>query len=92
LDAAVYYSNLRVVPVGPPIISQVALNHANDTAVINFTTADGDSTVSSFVVQASATLSGFADVSASITALSAGAFQAVVPQSGNTEFYRIRLQ
>ena len=90
-DGSAYFSNLRVVPVGAPYISQVALNNVNHTAVINFTTTDGDNTVASFAVQGSGGLSGFADVPATITQLGAGAFQAVVPQGGAVEFYRIRL-
>ena len=90
-DASVYYSNLRVVRVGAPFISQLAVNKANKTAVINFNTTDGDLTDSSFTVQSSATLNGAytTATAASITQLGAGAFQAVVPQSGTAQFYRI---
>jgi hypothetical protein len=93
-DGAVYFSNLRVVSLASPIISQITLNKANGTVVINFTTVDGDLTASSFALQSASVVNGlYADVSgASITQLSAGAFQAVVSQSGATQFYRIRVK
>lgn len=92
LDGSVYYSNLRVVSLASPIISQIAVNHVNSTAVINFTTVDGDTTAASFALQSASVVKGtYADVvSASITQLSAGAFQAVVPLNGSVQFYRIR--
>jgi hypothetical protein len=91
-DGAVYYSNLRVVSLASPIISQVALNNGNGTVVINFTTVDGDAVASSFTLQSASVVSGpYANVSsASITLLSAGAFQAVAPQNGSVQFYRIQ--
>ncbi len=91
-DGSVYYSNLRVVSLAAPIISEIAVNRANKTAVINFTTVDGDATAASFVLQSAATVNGpYVDVaSASVSQLSAGAFQSVVPQSGAVQFYRIR--
>jgi hypothetical protein len=91
-DGAVYFSNLRVVSLASPIISQIAINTVNSTAVINFTTVDGDLIASSFALQSASAVGGpYADVSsASISALSAGAFQAVVSQNGATQFYRIR--
>jgi hypothetical protein len=92
VDGAAYYSNLRVVALASPIISQIIVNKANGTAVINFTTVDGDATPASFALQSSTTVAGvYADVpGAGIAQLSAGAFQAVVPLSGSVEFYRIR--
>jgi hypothetical protein len=94
LDACVYYSNLRVVSLASPIISQIAVNKANSTAVINFTTVDGDATTASFTLQSASVVTGpYANTAAaSITQLSAGAFQAVVPQSGSAQFYRISEQ
>lgn len=91
LDASVYYSNLRVVSVAAPIITQIIVNKVNSTAVINFTTADGDTTASSFTLQSAATVNGaYANnAAATITQLSAGAFQAVVPLSGAAQFYRV---
>jgi hypothetical protein len=92
LDGSVYYSNLRVVSLASPIISQIAVNKVNKTAVINFTSVDGDTTAASFALQSASVVSGpYADVAgASITQLSAGAFQAVVPLNGSVQFYRIR--
>lgn len=91
LDGSVYYSNLRVVSLASPIISQIALNNVNGTVVINFTTVDGDAIASSFVLQSAGVVGGpYANASgAIITQLSAGAFQAVVPQNGSVQFYRI---
>jgi hypothetical protein len=91
-DGAVYYSNLRVVSLAVPYISQIAVNNLNGTVVINFTSVDGDTTASSFALQRATAVTGvYADVAgAVITQLSAGAFQAVVPQNGSIQFYRIR--
>jgi len=92
LDSAVYFSNLRVVAIGVPIITQIALNKANNTAVINFTTVDGDVTASSFTLLSSPYVTGpYASAAgATITSLGGGAYQAVVPQSGVAQFYRIQ--
>jgi hypothetical protein len=94
IDASAYFSNLRVVSLAGPSISQIAVNHANNTAVINFTTVDGDTTAASFVVQTASAVNGpyTTSGSATITPLSAGAYQAVVPQSGAVQFYRILQQ
>jgi hypothetical protein len=94
IDSAVYYSNLRVVAVGIPSISQIAINKLNSTAVINFTTQDGDATPATFTLLSSPVVTGpyAAAPGATVTALGAGAFQAVVPESGPTEFYRISQQ
>ena len=94
-DGAVYYSNLRVVSLASAIITQVIVNKNNGTVVINFTsTVDGDLTASSFALQSASVVAGpYADVaSASITPLSVGAFQAVAPQTGSMQFYRIRVE
>jgi hypothetical protein len=93
-DAAVYFSNLRVVSLASPIITQIAVNKVNNTVVINFTTDDGDLIASSFALQSAAAVNGpYADnAGASITALSAGAFQAVVPLSGSVQFYRVHIE
>ena len=90
-DSAVYFSNLRVVAIGVPSITQIAINKSNSTAVINFTTVDGDLTTSSFTLQSAATVTGpyTTAAGASITSLGGGGFQAVVPQSGAAQFYRI---
>ena len=92
LDASVYFSNLRVVAIGVPVITQIAINKSNSTSVINFSTVDGDLTASSFTLQSAATVTGpyTAASGATITSLSGGGFQAVVPQSGSAQFYRIQ--
>jgi hypothetical protein len=91
LDACAYFSNLRVVALASPFISQMAVNEVNNTAVINFTTVDGDATPASFTLVGAATVNGTYSSAAgtSITALGPGAFQAVVPVSGSAHFYRI---
>ena len=89
-DGAVYFSNLRVVSLASRMISQIAVN--NGSVIINFTTVDGDLTASSFALQSASLVAGpYSDVAnASITPLSVGAFQAVAPQTGSMQFYRIR--
>jgi hypothetical protein len=91
LDASVYFSNLRVVKVGSPFISQLALNKANGTVVINFTATDGDLTAGSFALSSASVVTGpYTPVSnATVTSLGSGAFQIVVPQNGSAQFYRI---
>jgi hypothetical protein len=91
-DAAVYYSNLRVVRIGAPNISQIAVNPVNNTVVLDFTSLDGDASAGSFVLQSAPVVTGpYVDVSAAtITQLGTAAFQAVVPTSGASQFYRIR--
>ena len=92
IDAAVYYSNLRVVSLGnAPFISQIAINPVNHTAVINFTSTDAEATAASFSVVSAPSLQGSFSTAAgaTITQLSPGAFQAVVPQSGSIQFYRV---
>lgn len=93
-DAAVYFSNLRVVKIGAPVITQTAVNNANDTVIINFTSVDGDVTAASFGLQSSPTVNGpYSAVSgATITQLGTEAFQAVVTENGPVRFYRITQQ
>ena len=89
LDASVYFSNLRVVAIGSPVITQIVPSGNN--VVINFTTVDGDLTAASFGVQSSAVANGtYGNAGGvTITALGGGAFQAVVPKNGAMQFYRI---
>ncbi|MGZ4974392.1 MAG: hypothetical protein ACXWDN_16655, partial [Limisphaerales bacterium] len=92
LDAAVYFSNLKVVSlasatVGAPTITSTTVNGAN--VIINFTSPNGADTTTSFTVQKVAVVDGtFADTAATITGGS-GSFQATLPASGSTQFYRI---
>jgi hypothetical protein len=91
-DGAVYYSDLKVVQLGPPVITQIAKSGTN--VVINFTSVDGDTTAASFALQSTTNLvtTAFADVSpaATIIQLSPGAFQTTNAMSVATKFYRIR--
>jgi hypothetical protein len=93
-QAAVLYSNLRVVQLGPPAISQLVYNPVGGTFVFNFTTPDGSLTTSSFTVLGTTNLnSAFTTVTgATITQLSNGAYQATVPVSGPNHFYHIQQQ
>ncbi len=91
-DAAVYYSNLRVVRLSPPLISETTLNAHTATYVFDFTSTDGEVTPSSFQVVASHSVQGpYTPVAgATIIQLGSGAFQATVPTSGAIEFYQIQ--
>ncbi len=90
-DGAVYYSNLRVVRLGPPIITAITLPGGN--VQIDFVVTDGTEGTSSFTLQSSASLTpaAFANVSpaATFTTLSPGTFRAVTAQNGTARFYRI---
>ncbi len=89
-DAAVYYSNLRVVRLTAPLITEIAPQGNN--YVFDFTTTDGDLTPSSFTVVGSATVNGtYTPVAgATITQLGNGVFQATVPTSGPDHFYQVQ--
>ncbi|MGH7978660.1 MAG: hypothetical protein ACREE6_04750, partial [Limisphaerales bacterium] len=91
-DAGVYYSNLRVVRLAPPLISETAYNARAATYVFDFTSTDGDATPATFQVVGSSSVNGPYTVipGATITQLSNGAFQATVPVNGATEFYQIQ--
>jgi Calx-beta domain len=88
-DGAAYFSNLRVVRLGPPSITEIALN--NNSVVINFTSVDAEATASSFTLQTASTVTGpyTDDSSATIAQLGTEAFQVVVPMNGPQQFYRI---
>jgi hypothetical protein len=91
-DAAVYYSNLKVVAIasaapGAPTITSTTVSGGN--VVITFTSPNNTDTTSSFTVQSVAVVNGtFTDTPATITGGS-GSFQATIPTSGATQFYRI---
>ena len=91
-DGAVYYSNLRVVAL--PRLALNITGIAQDTSrklVINFTSTDLEDLPSTFVVLGSSSVTTInTPVSATITQLSPGVFQAVVAQSGPMGCYRIR--
>lgn len=87
---AVYYANLSVVRISPPVITSIVRN--GTTVTIDFTSSDGTDTVSSFNLQTSAVVTGtYADVSgATITQLPSGAYRAVATSATGAQFYRIR--
>jgi hypothetical protein len=89
-NGAAYYSNLRVVQLGPPSITSITAASGNVT--INFVSIDGDDTTASFALQSSGAAAGpYADViPAAVITQSAGAFHTTVAQSGSAQFYRIR--
>jgi len=93
-DAAVYYSNLRVVRLGPPVITSFAVTNGN--VVIKFTTTDADDTAASFNLLSSGT-AGAAHVdglvaSATFTQIASNLnFQVTVPKPTNSaQYYRIQ--
>jgi hypothetical protein len=91
-DTAAYFSNLRVVAIGGPVINSITADNVHDTMIIDFTITEDDS--NAFSIYSSSTVAGpYANVSAAmITSLGGGIYQAVVPQSGATQFYRILQQ
>jgi hypothetical protein len=90
LDTAVYYSNLRVVSVGAPIITSIAADNVHGTVIIDFSVTDD---ASSFSVLGASKVNGpYASVAATVTSLGNGSLQAVVPQNGAVQFYRIAQQ
>lgn len=86
---AVYYSNLRVVRLGPPQITNISRSGSNVS--INFSSNDGTATTASFKLQASTLVTGaYADVpGATVTQLADGSYQATATSAANTQFYRI---
>ena len=89
-DSSVYYANLTVVQLVPPIITNTVLGGGNVT--LTFTGGTGDA-ITSFTLQSSSAVNGtYTDVSpaATISALGGVAFQAVTSQNGAQQFYRIR--
>src|SRR5208337_1253013 len=91
-DSAVYYSNLRVVRLGPPSISSVGTQGGN--VLINFTSADAEDSTSSFVLQSTTSLKApvtWSDVSptASFTQNPvSGVFTATTAKNGPVRYYR----
>ena len=90
-DAAAYFSDLQVVSlasaIAAPTITSTSVN--GGTVTINFTSPNGGDTTTSFTVQSVGIVNGtFTDTAANITGGS-GTFQATLPVSGSTQFYRI---
>lgn len=89
-DAAVYYSNLRVVSIGGPVVTNIGVDNVHGNAIMDFSVTD-DGT--SFSVQSASNVTGpYTTVTSAITPLGNGSFQAVVPKNGNIQFYRILQQ
>lgn len=90
-STAVYYSNLRVVSVGGPVITNVGLDNVHGNVVLDFSVTDDGGT---FTVQGAANIKGpYANVAAAtITSLGGGAFQVTAPKNGAVQFYRVLQQ
>jgi hypothetical protein len=92
-EAGVYYANLQVVDLTPPIITINSIAISGGNVVIKFTTTSSLDTIASFKLQSSGTVNGsYADVSpaATITSLGSNQFQASAPYLGSGAlFYRI---
>src|ERR1043166_2043190 len=98
-EESVYFSNLRVVSIGRPVITRItdAPSGNNNNVTITFTSTDGDDTPASFALQGAGSvtpLSGYADVAATITQVpttdGTAKFQATATSTGARQFYRIR--
>jgi hypothetical protein len=86
--AGAIFANARVLSLASPLLTKIQITGGN--AVIDFTDNTAD-VAGQFVLQSAALVAGtYADVSSTITALSAGHFRATVPVSGNVQFYRVR--
>ena len=87
---AVYYANLSVVRLTPPLITQIT--RAGSNVTLEFTSTDGTDTPASFKLQTSSNVSGtYADDgSATITQLPNGTFSATTTSAYAAQFYRIR--
>ena len=72
----------------PPVITKIAEN--GGLVILNFDAGTNDAP-SAFTLESSATVTGsYSGINASITQVSPGHFQASVPASGPTQFYRIK--
>ncbi len=100
-DGATYYSNLRVVQIGKPLITSIALAKVgtpptSTNVVIRFSTTDGDDTTASFNLLSSSptnSVVGTVDTvaAATFTQLGLGAFQATTVKPTNSMRY-LRIQ
>lgn len=90
-DAGVYYANLQVVDLGPDTmtINNISVNGSN--VVIKFTSTNPTDTASSFsLVTSGPVTSTYTSVTATITSLGSGVFQATTAYTGDAQrFYRI---
>ena len=87
-DTAVYYSNLRVVSIGGPVVQNIS--SAGGNVVMNFSITDDGS---SFSVFSATNVTGpYTSTAATITPTGNGTFQVTVPQNGPVRFYKILQQ
>jgi hypothetical protein len=95
-DGAAFFSDIRVVAIGAPVITSVSAFATPGSLIkINFTTTDGDDTPASFTLLGNGTnTAAHVDTVVSgvtITQLGLGAFQATLTKPTNTmQFYRIK--
>jgi hypothetical protein len=95
-DGAVYYSNVRVVQLGLPVITSITSSGTN--IVINFITTDGDDSISSFNLLSGTNVVGSSTIhvdtvvaGAVFTQLGTGAFQVTTPKPASAAtYYRIK--
>lgn len=92
---AAYFSNLRVVQIGPLLINSIVLSGGN--VVLTFTSEDGDDTTSSFSVLSSGASGGAANVDTAVSGVTFAqvpgslTFTATFPQPAtHATFYRIK--
>lgn len=90
LGGFVIFDNLRVVRIGAPVITGIALEGGN--AVITFTSDSGEM-ASQFTLQTASDASGaYTDSAAPIITLSPGVFQTQAPLVDLNQFFRIRVR
>ncbi len=90
-DAAAYFSDLKVVQLGPPTITGTGYSPATKTFAFNFNITDDTAALT--VVGSTNLLGTYSAVSgATVTSMGGGAFQATVPVSGSVHFYKIQQQ
>lgn len=92
---AAYFSNLKVVRIGPLVINSIALTGGN--VVLTFTSEDGDDTTSSFSVLSSGPGGSAANVDTAVTGVTFAqvpgslTFTATFPQpAAKAAYYRIK--
>jgi len=90
-DAAVYYSNLKVVQLTPPVFSgSTPVVVAGGNVTLTFSSPDATAT---FLLQSASNLNGpWTDVSPQpiIVSLGGGNYQFTTAKNGSQQFYRIR--
>lgn len=84
----IYVDDYTVIAVKKPTLTRITSSDGNLT--ILFSAQDGDSTAGFVIQKASPVTGSFSDVSASISDLGGGVFQAVVSASGDEGYFRVR--